>query len=307
MNSSIIQSRRGFLEFAATGALLAGSRAFGASAFGSGAAEPAINFPTAPRDRLAVASYPFRKDVDPRNGTVKLLDFPQMVVDRFQVKGIEPLDQHFPSTDAAYLESFRKVLASTGTHVVNIPVGQLHGSFYDTDDAKRNLAIATARHWVDVAVTLGSPGIRVHVRGVKGVQPDAPLASASLREVADYGRQKQIVVNLENDDPSSEDAFFLVEVIERAKNPWLRALPDFCNSMLLDKGADYNYRAVTAMFQHALTICHVKEIESDNGKLFRVNLEKTFSIAKQTGYKGYFPLMEWDSDGDPYAVPLLST
>ena len=88
--------------------------------------------------------------------------------------------------------------------------------------------------------------------------------------------KKQIVVNLENDDPSSEDAFFIVEVIERAKNPWLRALPDFCNSMLLDKGADYNYRAVTAMFQNALTICHVKEIESDNGKLFRVNLEKDF-------------------------------
>ena len=113
-----------------------------------------------------VASYPFRKDVDPRNGTVKLLDFPQMVVDRFQVKGIEPLDQHFPSTDVAYLESFRKVLASTGTHVVNIPVGQLHGSFFATRTTRSvTWPSATARHWVDVAkITLGSPGIRVHVR-----------------------------------------------------------------------------------------------------------------------------------------------
>ncbi|MGA7414884.1 MAG: TIM barrel protein [Bryobacteraceae bacterium] len=288
-------TRRGFLEFAAAGTLLSGSRALG-----SPASEPSIAFPTAPRDRLAVASYPFRKDFDPRKGTMKLLDFPRMVVDRFRVKGIEPLDEHFPTTDAAYLASFRKVLDSTGTHVVNIPVGNLHGSFYDPADAKRNLAIATAKQWVDVAVALGSPGIRTHVRGVKGVAPDPVRVASSLVEVAAYGQQKQIVINLENDDPSTEDAFFLVDVIERAKTPWLRALPDFCNSMILGKGEDYNYRAVTAMFQHAYTISHVKEVETDNGKLFRVDLAKTFGIARQAGYEGYFS-MEWDSDGDPYA------
>jgi sugar phosphate isomerase/epimerase len=135
---------------------------------------------------------------------------------------------------------------------------------------------------------------------VHGVKPDAERAASSLAGVAEYGAGKQIVVNLENDDPASEDAFFLVDVMERAKTPWLRALPDFCNSMLLDKGEDYNYRAVTAMFQHACTISHVKEIETDNGKLFRVDLAKTFAIARQAGYKGYFSI-EWDSEGDPYA------
>jgi hypothetical protein len=44
----------------------------------------------------------------------------------------------------------------------------------------------------------------------------------------------------------------------------------------------------------------VKEVETDNGKLFRVDLAKTFRIAKQANYKGYFSI-EWDSDGDPYA------
>jgi sugar phosphate isomerase/epimerase len=246
-----------------------------------------------------VASYPFRKDVDPRKGKMKLVDFPKMVVERFQVKGIEPLDEHFPSTDAGYLDEFRKALAATGTHVVNIPVGRLHGSFYDPDEARRNTAIENAKHWVDVAVAIGSPGIRVHVQAVRGMKPDVDLAAGSLKKVADYGRQKNIVINLENDDPATEDAFYLVDVMDRAKTPWLRGLPDFCNSMLLSKGEDYNYRAVTAMFQHALTISHVKEIETDSGKVYRVDLDKTFSIAKQAGYKGYFSI-EWDSDGDPY-------
>jgi sugar phosphate isomerase/epimerase len=152
---------------------------------------------------------------------------------------------------------------------------------------------------VDVAVAIGSPGIRVHVQAVRGMKPDVDLAAGSLRQVADYGQKKNIVINLENDDPASEDAFYLVDVMDRAKTPWLRGLPDFCNSMLLNKGEDYNYRAVTAMFQHAYTISHVKEIETDNGKLYRVDLDKTFAIAKQAGYQGYFSI-EWDSDGDPY-------
>jgi sugar phosphate isomerase/epimerase len=247
-----------------------------------------------------VASYPFRKDLNLRTGTMKLVDFPKMVADRFQVTGIEPLDEHFPNTESAYLNEFRRALEAAGAHVVNIPVGRLHGSFYDPDESKRNTVVTTAKKWVDVAAALGSPGIRVHVQSVRELKPDAALAASSLTEVAEYGERKQIVVNLENDDPASEEAFFLIDIIERAKTPWLRALPDFCNSMLLGQGEEYNYRAVTAMFQHACTISHVKEIETDDGKVFRVDVAKTIAIAKETGYKGYFS-MEWDSEGDPYA------
>jgi sugar phosphate isomerase/epimerase len=260
---------------------------------------PDFPFPTGARERLAVASYPFRKDVNPRNGTIKLLDFPKMVVDRFHVRGIEPLDEHFPSMDDAYIAQFREALAKVNAHVVNIPVGRLHGSFYDPDEAKRATAIGNAKKWIDVGKALGSPGIRVHVQGVKGVAPDPARAAESLKRVAEYGQKQALVVSLENDDPASEDAFFLVDVMDRVASPWLRALPDFCNSMLLNKGEDYNYKAITAMFQHAYSISHVKEIETDNGKLYRVDLTKTFAIAKASGYRGFFSI-EWDSDGDPY-------
>ena len=35
---------------------------------------------------------------------MKLVDFPALVVSRFQVPGIEPLSEHFESTDPAYLD-----------------------------------------------------------------------------------------------------------------------------------------------------------------------------------------------------------
>jgi len=256
----------------------------------SGELPPHAAFPANPRDRLAVASYPFLKKI-------ALLDFPKMVAERFGIHGIEPLDEHFLSTDAGYLDQFREALQKSGSRVVNIPVGRL-GSFYDADAEKRKQAIATAKRWIDVAGVLGSPSVRVHVASAKNA-PNVAVAAESLREVAEYGERNNIVVHLENDDPRSEEAFFLVDVIKTANTMWLRALPDFCNSMLLERGDDYNYKAVSAMFDHAYGICHVKDSEQEGKKMFHVDLGRTFAIAKAAGYRGYFS-MEYDAEGDPF-------
>jgi sugar phosphate isomerase/epimerase len=259
---------------------------------------PHVSFSSNPRERLAVASWPFRKLVDPKKGTLPLLDFPKMVVDRFGVHGVEPLDEHFPSTDAAYLDRFREAVAKCGSRIVNIPVGRLGGSFYDADAEKRKHVVATARHWVDVAAAVGSPGVRVHVAAAKD-PPNVGFAAESLKEVASHGESCNVVVHLENDDARSEEAFFLVDIIKAAGTPWLRALPDFCNSMLLERGDDYNYKAVRALFDHAYGICHVKDSEQDGKKMFHVDLGRTFEIARAAGYRGYFS-MEYDAEGDPF-------
>jgi sugar phosphate isomerase/epimerase len=258
---------------------------------------PHVAFPSNPRERLAVASWPFRKLVDPKKGTLPLLDFPKMVVDRFGVHGVEPLDEHFLSTDAVYLDRFREAVANCGSKVVNIPVGRLGGSFYDVDAEKRKNVVATAKHWVDVASAVGSPSVRMHIASAKN-PPDVALAAESLKEVASYGENCNVVVHLENDDQRSEEAFFLVDVIKAANTAWLRALPDFCNSMLLERGSDYNYGAMRAMFEHAYGICHVKDSEQDGKKMFRIDLGRTFEIARASGYRGYFSI-EYDAEGDP--------
>ena len=121
----------------------------------------------------------------------------------------------------------------------------------------------------------------------------------SLREVTGYAAGKNVVVNLENDDLVSEDAFFLLKIIEAVDNPYLRALPDFGNSMLTGN-ADFDYRAVRAMFQHAYNVCHVKDSEADDhGKLFSIDLKKTFDILKSSGFRGYCSI-EFDAPGEPY-------
>ena len=131
------------------------------------------------------------------------------------------------------------------------------------------------------------------------MKPDAQRTAESLKQVASYGAAKNVVITLENDDPRSEDAFFIVDVIKKANTPFLRALPDFCNSMIERNDEKFNYDAVTAMFQHAYNISHVKDSEVDGTKVYRVDVAKTFAIAKAAGYRGYYS-MEWEGATDPF-------
>jgi sugar phosphate isomerase/epimerase len=268
--------------------------------------EPHIAFPTAPRDRIAIASYPFRAYIEsPSNPNrdrslpgMDLTDFASQVVAKFQVRNIEPHYRHFRSLTPVYLDSFRQALAKANVKVVNIAVGG-ERSFYDADPSTRKEAIAFANKWVDVAVAIGSPSIRVHNEHTSNSAPNIERTAGCLREVTEYAQGKNIVVNLENDDLISEDAFFLVKVVEAVNSPFLRALPDFANSMLTGN-ADFNYRALAAMFQHAYGICHVKDGEADDeGKPFRIDLKKSFAILQSSGYRGYCS-MEFDAPGDPY-------
>jgi sugar phosphate isomerase/epimerase len=269
------------------------------------ASQPNIKFPTQPAARLAVASYPFRayiispgnRDRDNKQPGMDLKDFAAMVVREFKVHNVELLGEHFPSTRSDYLRELRRAVDDAGAHVVNLPVSPA-GSLYDPHGDIRKRAVDDAKRWVDVAVALGSPGVRVHIAPVEGVEPDVGKASESLSQIASYAATKNVVVTLENDDPRSEDAFFCVKLIETVATPFLRALPDFCNSMLKG-GEEYNYKAVTAMFRHAYNISHVKDSEVDNGKVYRVDMAKTFGIAKSAGYRGYFS-MEWEGEADPY-------
>ena len=179
-------------------------------------------------------------------------------------------------------------------HVVDIPV-DASVEPCSPDPARRQASLETWRTWVDVAVTIGSPSVRVHLSETGS---DECMVTV-LKQLVDYGIQKGIVVDLENDDPKSEEAFRVVKVIEQANSPFLRALPDFCNSRIVGDEA-YTYRALTAMFAHAYNISHVKDQEtSDDGKILKVDVARVFAIAKKAGYRGYFS-MEWEGQGDPY-------
>jgi len=147
-------SRRELLRSSAIagGAALTVSRASSwtlfAPASASAQSKPSMTFPTAPRERLAVASWPFRAEIasptneyhDKTKPGLDLRDWAVRIPKEFGVNGVEPLSAHFPSTDPHYLESFRKAIENAHMHVVNIPVDNQF-CFFDPDPANRKKAV----------------------------------------------------------------------------------------------------------------------------------------------------------------------
>ena len=301
-------TRRQFVEQCASAAAGAWLLPGLARAANSG---PSTHFPSDPRQRVAVAAYPFREFIVgwkawngktlskvPREQQMELKDFAAHVADKFNVHHIEPWSPIFPSTDPKYLEQFREAVERAKSSVVDIAVDGGH-SQYALEKAERDRAVTASNHWVDVGVALGSPSIRTHIDGAKDSKPDVGRCAETLARVAEYAANKGVVVHLENDNPVSEDPFFIVEVIEKVNSPWLRALPDFGNS-LAAHDEEFQDRALEAMFAHAYGICHVKDGEvDDQGKASHVDLAKAFGALKKHKYKGYCSI-EYDAPGDPY-------
>jgi sugar phosphate isomerase/epimerase len=335
------RTRRRFLSDAATtlatafaGALLFPALDFAGEDVGEAAGEsagenagkaadadggPHIDFPTAPRERIAIASYSFRQFITPTESgelstpvtsgsaaasstqpsKMTLQDFAAHVVEKFKINKIEPWSPHFVSREPQYLAELRAAFVAAHVSVVNIAVEGVH-SIYAADPVEREKAIAESKSWIDVAAAIGSPSVRTRVVGAKDSGPDVQRASESLRRIAEYGASKNVVVNLENGTLVSEDGFFIGRLVATVNSPWVRGLPDFANSLVV-MDARQAYDALDGMFAEAYNICHVKAVEMNEiGVKFHVDMSKSFAIAKHHNFKGFFS-MEFDSPGDPYS------
>src|ERR1700688_2835474 len=145
---------------------------------------PSIRFPAAPRERVAVAAYPFREFIVgwrgwdgkspssvPITQQIELKDFAAHVAEKFNIHKIEPWSRIFPSTQPGYLEQLRAAIEKAESVVVDIAVDG-EDSQYSTDASERERAVMFSKHWVDVGAALGSPSIRTHIEGSKQSKPD---------------------------------------------------------------------------------------------------------------------------------------
>ena len=86
---------------------------------------PHLQFPREARERIAIASYPFRAFIwGPRDGAgppkMDLKDFSAHCRAELGISKIEPWNRHFRSTDAKYLDEFRASVEKAQGTVVNI-------------------------------------------------------------------------------------------------------------------------------------------------------------------------------------------
>jgi sugar phosphate isomerase/epimerase len=263
--------------------------------------------PVDKRGRIAVSSRSFHnffrstrdKEFNLPGSMLVLLDFPEMIVDRYKVHNLEFVASHFASTEATYLAELKNHLVTVHSRLVNIPVDieeiDTAGGLSDSDDNVRERAVEAAKKWIDIAHTLGASAVRCD----PGTMDPANLtpAVASYKTLAAYSKSRGVQVIIENrGGPDPEYPEQLVRLFKLVGASSMGALPDFGN--FPDEAT--RERGLRLLFAYARVVCHAKGLQFNAaGSETQYDFPKCVALAKNAGYKGVYSI-EYEGPGDPY-------
>lgn len=234
----------------------------------------------------------------PPGGDMDLLDFPEMVADRYGVHAIEIVAPHFAETTPGYLAELRRRLQRAHVRLVNIPA-DIDGlwdqpGLSDPDERKREAALKSYLPWVDVAKAMGAASIRCDPGKIRPDHLDVTVDS--YRRLADYGRSRGVRILIENHGGvGSEHPEQLTRIFRAIPGHEVAALPDFGN--FPDNAT--RWRGLQALLPDAATVCHAKDRSHENGKKVMVDLARCVGMARQAGFQGVYSI-EYEGSLDPH-------
>jgi sugar phosphate isomerase/epimerase len=243
--------------------------------------------------RVGCCAYSYRQYLTKDEMT--LVDFLDKAVE-MDLDGVELTSYYFKSTDDEYIHELKRQCYLRGLDISATAVGN---RFTVADEAQRVEQIQMVKDWIDNAVKLGAPCIRVFAGGVPDGHTEEEARKwtiAGLEECADYGESRGVIVALENHGGITSTAEGTISLIEDVDSEWLKANLDTGNY----RQDPYESIAKTALY--AVT-CHTKVEVPSGAKNPELDAEKLVKILDEVGYKGYLSI-EYESAEDPMtAVP----
>lgn len=171
------------------------------------------------------------------------------------------------------------------------------GNLASLDEKERAQSIENHKKWVDAAAYLGCHSIRVNAHGKGSAEDVAEAAIESLSKLADYAKEKNINVIVENHGGYTSNGEWLSDVMTRIGKDNCGTLPDFGNfCQTKDYGSinDENckeaydiYKGVKELMPFAKGVS-AKSYDFDAyGNQPKIDYVKMLQIVKDAGYKGY--------------------
>ena len=259
------------------------------------------------RMKLSVAAYSFRrhfrwmkgKEQKPAGRAIDMREFIDLCAG-YGCEGTELTSYFFKGgADDAYYRGLRHYAFLRGIEISGTAVGN---NFALPDGPARDEQIAAVKAWIDRAVVLGAPHVRVFAGGAKGIdEADArKLCISALEECCDYAGSKGVFLGLENHGGIVARAGGMLEIISAVKSRWFGVNLDTGNFHTEDPYADLARiapYAVNVQVKVEMRAAGQKEKEpADMGRVAK--------ILRDAGYQGYVAL-EYEAKGDPFKeVPL---
>jgi hypothetical protein len=227
---------------------------------------------------------------DPKR-TVAVIDFADMVAQRYGIHWVEYQQTDFDSTEPAYFQEFRSRVkkAKSKVNQINLEFANLNVSA--KDPVIRQEAIDLTKSWIDHAVELDCPRIMVS-QGTLATDL-RPAAIETLKTMNAYAKSKNVFVTMEprwRADAANVPWEVFVEVLKASGTS---ANPDCGN--FPDKAS--RDAALPILYRMTAGSSHVKHIPQ------KFDTADAMKISKEAGYKGIYTIEERGFNGpDPYAA-----
>jgi sugar phosphate isomerase/epimerase len=290
-------SRRAFLgrAFEVAGAAIVGGLV--AAPRGAASAAPPAGKPLF---RISLAEWSLHRAL--LSGKLDNLDFPKAAKQQFGIEAVEYVNQFFKdkAKDATYLAELAKRATDEGVTNVLIMCDGL-GNLGDPDAAARTKAIENHFPWVEAAKRLGCHSIRVNAASKGSFEEQQKLAADGLSRLAEYARQMEMAVIVENHGGLSSNGEWLAGVMRLVGKPNCGTLPDFGNFHDYDR-----YRGVEELMPFAKGVSAKSHEFDEAGNEVRTDYMRMVRLVVGAGYHGWIGI-EYEGTGLSEPEGILAT
>lgn len=263
-----------------------------------------------PRMHLSLAAYSFRdyfavstRKQQPIKGerTLTMEKFIDHCAD-WGVNGAELTSYYFPEdVSNEQLAAARRHAHLRGVTIAGTSVGN---TFTHPPGPDRDKEIAYVKSWIDRAVIMGAPHIRVFAGNVpKGGTLEAAKKTCieQLEECADYAGKRGIFLGIENHHGIVAEADDLIDIVRAVKSPWVGINFDSGNF-----NTNHPYEDLAKIAPYAINAQIKTEIKPKGAKGKEpADLAKIVGILRNANYQGWVTL-EYEALEDPWtAVPVI--
>lgn len=265
-----------------------------------------------PRIKLSLAAYSFRETFPTMRGKKNTKVAPDKATDMFKFidycaahgcDGAELTSYFFAKETDAYLLQLKRHAYLRGIAVSGTAIGN---NFSLPRGPALDEQIATTKKWIDRALLLGAPHIRVFAGNIpRDLQKTLSRAEADkiviecLKQVGDYAAEKGIFLGLENHD-SIGSADTLIPMVQAVNNPWVGINLDSGNFRTADP-----YKDFAACVPYALNVQLKVEIHGEGSTKKPADLGRFVQLLRDGGYQGWLALEYEAKESPATAVPRL--
>jgi sugar phosphate isomerase/epimerase len=254
--------------------------------------QPAPAFAEAPLFKISLAEWSLHRAL--KGGKIDNLDFPKIAKEEFGIEGVEYVNQFFKdkAEDAKYLTELKKRCDDNGVESVLIMIDG-EGAIGDPDEKKRKQAVENHHRWVAAAKFLGCHSIRVNAQSGGTYEEQVARAADGLARLAEYAKNVEINVIVENHGGLSSNGQWLAQVIRRVNMDNCGTLPDFGNFRTgRDKktGKDIwydRYMGMSALMPFAKAVSAKSHDFDEQGNETKTDYMKVMQIVLDAGYHGW--------------------